>query len=196
MGNVPWKLNLNEILLYDESQNTVGYGVHLLICLILGLFWQRNPHQSEGMAYASQLLFPHGSDLCCVCRRHQSNQIPHHLSSSKCIPFSFIPLSKLFRKLIMNVYSGVSDRGPECSMWTYSNPALCLYVSFMLQLNVTPGHSLSKVWAQWNADDSGFSRHGCTHSLSLYCPVLLPRVSGGRYSPNFGHFAKWQYIKH
>lgn len=82
--------------------------------LILDLFWQRNPHQSEGMAHASQLLFPHGSDLCCVCRGHQSNQIPHHLSSSKCIPFSFIQLAKPHWKLITSVCSGV---GRDCSVW-------------------------------------------------------------------------------
>lgn len=58
---------------------------------ILALSWQRGPHQSEGMAHASQLLFPRGSDLCRVRRRHQSNQIPHHLSSGKCIPAPSFP---------------------------------------------------------------------------------------------------------
>lgn len=81
--------------------------VAALVYLIIALSWQCNPHQSQGMAYASQLLFPHGSDLCCVCRRHQSNQIPHHLSSGKCIPFPSITLWKPHGKLIMNVCPGL-----------------------------------------------------------------------------------------
>lgn len=105
---------------------------HCLVCyvlsnsLILVFFWQRDPHQSERMAYASQLLLPHGPDLCCVCRRHQSNQIPHHLSSSKCILFSFTPLAELYTKLIMNVQSGVGDEGLERSIWFYGSQGLCI----------------------------------------------------------------------
>ena len=120
------------------------------------------------MAYASKLLFPHGSDLRCVCRRHQSNQIPHHLSSSKCIPFSFVPLSKLFRKLIMNVYSGVSNQGAECSVWTCSNTALYLFHA--------PATCI--VWSLVKCS-------GGTMSLPVsLCPLLLPRVHGGYYGPN------------
>lgn len=114
-----------------NPQNSSQYDIyHYLSTNFFSLepfFWQCNPHQSEGMAYAAQLLFPHSADLRCVCWRHQSNQIPHHLSSSKCIPFSFVPLSKLFKKLIVNVYSGVSNQATGCSMWMYNNPALCVF---------------------------------------------------------------------
>lgn len=139
--------------------NTGAYGIYLLILLILGLFWQRNPHQSEGMAYASQLLFPHGSDLCCVCRRHQSNQIPHHLSSSKCIPFSFTPLSKLFWKCVMKVHSGA-----PCG-----RAVAQLHVCSVLSCTYAP------VW--WIRP----SHHESTRSLPPYClcPLLLLGVFCG-----------------
>lgn len=137
--------------------------------LILDLFWQRDPHQSEGMAYAPQLLFPHGSDLCCVCRRHQSNQIPHHLSSSKCIPFSFIPLSKPCWKLIMNVYSGV---GPGCSMWRFSKPASC----------VCHASAACMTWSLFylcagtmSPDDLSWINPLCPSSVCL-CPLMLVSV--------------------
>lgn len=57
------------------------------------LFWQCDPHQSQRMAHAAELLLPHCADLRRVCQWHQSNQIPHHLSICKCILFSFAPLS-------------------------------------------------------------------------------------------------------
>lgn len=58
------------------------------------------------MAHASQLLLPHGPDIHCVRRRHQPNQIPHHLPGREsfiCARFisaahilSFNALNRLF----------------------------------------------------------------------------------------------------
>lgn len=65
-------------------------------------FFQHNPDQSERMAHASQLLLPHGSDVRCLRRRHQPNQIPHHLPDceslicARFISAAHIRLNRLF----------------------------------------------------------------------------------------------------
>lgn len=102
----------------DQDPGGAACSALVNLCFSIFFLWQRNPHQSEGMAHAPQLLLPHGADLCCVCRRHQSNQIPHHLSSSKCIPPPSVSLCQ--PQLRDSECSGVGGRGPECSACTTS----------------------------------------------------------------------------
>lgn len=133
------------------------------------------------MAYAAQLLFPHGADLRCVRWRHQSNQIPHHLSSSKCVLFLPVLFSKLSQKLIVNVYSGVSNQATGCSVRVNNNPALCVF-------HASAACTLWSLLVKWWRSELGWfrlSHHKCLSIVRL-CLFLffLLRRSGGHGAAN------------
>lgn len=44
---------------------------------------QLHPRVPEGLAHAAEPVFPHGHDLCCLCRGRHSHQLPNGLSSGK-----------------------------------------------------------------------------------------------------------------